>query len=49
MYLILGILKAPQSYKFRRNLEAPYTVLVKPILNEQKDSEILTLFRNALT
>ena len=43
--------KAPQSYKFRRNLEASYIALLKPTLNEQKDFEILTiltLFRNGV-
>ena len=41
--------KAPQNYKVRRNLEASYIALLKPTLNEQKDLEILTLFRNGVT
>ena len=41
--------KAPQNYKVRRNLEASYIALLKPTLNEQKDFEILTHFRNGVT
>ena len=32
-----------------RNLEASYSASLKPTLNEQKDFEILTLFRNGVT
>ena len=41
--------KAPQNYKVRRDLEASYIALLKKTLNEQKDFEILTLFRNGVT
>ena len=41
--------KAPQNYKVRRNLETSYIALLKPTLTEQKDFEILTLFRNGVT
>ena len=33
----------------RRNLEASYIALLRTTLNEQKDFEILTLFRNGVT
>ena len=42
----LTLCKAPQNYKFRRNLEASYIASLKVTLNEQKDFEILTFFRN---
>ena len=41
--------KTPQNYKVRRNSKALYIVLLKPTLNEQKDLEIMTLFRNGAT
>ena len=41
--------KAPQNYKARPNLEEFYIALLKPTLTEQKDFEILTLFRNGVT
>ena len=41
--------KAPQNYKVRRNPEASYIASLKPTLNEQRDFEILTLFRNGVT
>ena len=41
--------KAPQNYKVTRNLESSYIALLKPTLNEQKNFEILTLFRNGVT
>ena len=41
--------KAPQNYKVRHNLEASYIASLKPTLNEQKDFEILTLFRDGFT
>ena len=41
--------KAPQIYKVRRNSEASYIPSLKPTLNEQRDFEILTLFRNGVT
>ena len=41
--------KAPQNYKVRRNVEASYIALLKPTLNEQKDFEVLNLFRNGVT
>ena len=41
--------KTPQNYKVRRNLKALYIALLKPTLNEQKDLEIITLFRNGVT
>ena len=41
--------KAPQNYKVRRNLEVSYIALLKQNLNEQKDFEILTHFRNGVT
>ena len=41
--------KALQNYKGRHNLEASYIASLKPTLNEQKDFEILTLFRNSVT
>ena len=37
----------PKHYKVRHNLEALYIVLLKS--NEQKDFEILTLFRIDVT
>ena len=45
----LILCKASQNYKVRRNLEASYIALLKPTLNEQKDFENLTLFRNSVT
>ena len=42
----LTLCKSPQNYKFRRNLEASYIASLKVTLNEQKDFEILTFFRN---
>ena len=44
----LTLCKAPQNYKFRRNLEASYIASLKVTLNEQKDFEILTLFPHLL-
>ena len=44
-----NLCKVPQSYKVRSNLEASYIVLLKPTLYEQKDFEIVTLFRNGVT
>ena len=41
--------KTPQNDKVRRNLKALYIVLLKPTLNEQKDLEIISLFRNGAT
>ena len=40
---------ASKNYEGRRNLEASYIALLRPTLNEQKDFEILTLFRNGVT
>ena len=40
---------ASKNCKVRRNLEASYIALLRPTLNEQKDFEILTLFRNGVT
>ena len=40
---------ASKNYKVRRNLGASYIALLRPTLNEQKDFEILTLFRNGVT
>ena len=40
---------ASKNYKVRRNLEASYIALLRPTLNEQKDFEILTLFKNGVT
>ena len=34
--LILGVLKAPESYKVRRNLKASYTVLVNQLEMKRK-------------
>ena len=41
--------KAPQNYKFRRNLETSYIALLEPNLNEQKNLKILILCRNGVT
>ena len=35
------------SFILRNNLEASYIALLKVTLNEQKDFEMLTLFRNS--
>ena len=43
------ISNAPKNAKTRKNLEASYTALWKPDLNEQKDFETLVLFRNDAT
>ena len=40
--------KTPQNYKVRCNLEASYIALLKPTINEEKDFEILALFRNGV-
>ena len=45
----VNLCKAPKNCKARPNLEASYIVLLKPTLTEQKDFEILTLFRNGVT
>ena len=45
----ITLCKAPQNYKVRHNLEASYIALLKPTLNELKNSEILTLFGNGVT
>ena len=41
--------KAPHNYKVRRNLEASYSMLLTSTWNEQKDFDILTLFKNGVT
>ena len=43
------ISNAPQNAKTRKNLEASCIALCKPNLKEQKDFEILVLFRNDVT
>ena len=43
------ICSAPKSDRRRKNLEAFYIALMKPNLNEQCDSSVLTLFRNGIT
>ena len=45
----VNLCKAPKNCKARPNLEASYIALLKPTLTEQKDFEILTLFRNGVT
>ena len=45
----VNLCKASQNYKVRRNLEASYIALIKKTLNEQKDFEILSLWRNGVT
>ena len=43
------ICSAPKSDRTRKNLEAFYIALMKPNLNEQCDSSVLTLFGNGIT
>ena len=43
------ICSAPKSDRTRKNLEAFYIALMRPNLNEQCDSNVLTLFRNGIT
>ena len=43
------ISNASKNGKTRKKLEASYTALWKPDLNEQKDFERLVLFRNGFT
>ena len=40
---------APKIDRTRENLEAFYIALIRPNLNEQCDSNVLTLFRNGIT
>ena len=40
---------ASKNNVIRKNLEAIYIALLKPSLNEQKEFERLTLFRNGIT
>ena len=49
VFIWLILCKAPQNYKVRRKLETSYITLFKPTLKEQKDFELLTLFRNGVT
>ena len=43
------ICSAPKIDRTRKNLEAFYIALMRPNLNEQCDSNVLTLFRNGIT
>ena len=43
------ICSAPKTDRTRKNLEVFYIALVRPNLNEQCDSTVLTLFRNGIT
>ena len=43
------ICSAPKSDRAWKNLEAFYIALMRPNLNEQCDSNVLTLFRNGIT
>ena len=43
------LISAPMNNRKRKNLEAFFIVVKHPALNEQKDLEKLTLFRNGVT
>ena len=43
------ICSTPKSDRKRKNLETFYIALLRPNLNEQCDSNVLTLFRNGIT
>ena len=43
------ICSAPKSDRTRKNLEAFYIALMRPNVNEQCNSNVLTLFRNGIT
>ena len=43
------LLDAPKDGRTRKNLEAFFIVKLKPSLNRQEDSNMLTLFRNGVT
>ena len=43
------ICSAPKSDRTQKNLEVSYIALMRPNLNEQCDSNVLTLFRNGIT
>ena len=47
IWIILS--KASLNYQVKCNLGASHTALLKPTLNEQKDFEILFLFRHCIT
>ena len=43
------ISRAPENFQKRKILEAYYIQVLNPSLNEQLDSDVLTLFRNGIT
>ena len=43
------LLAAPKDGRTRKNLEAFFIAKLKPSLNRQEDSNMLTLFRNGVT
>ena len=43
------LLDAPKDGRTRKNLEAFFIAKLKPSLNRQEDSNMLTLFRNGVT
>ena len=44
-----SLLAAPKDGRTRKNLEGFFIAKLKPSLNRQKDSDMLTLFRNGVT
>ena len=49
VFTLSVICSAPKIDRTRKNLEAFYIALMRPNLNEQCDSNVLTLFRNGIT
>ena len=43
------ICSAPKIDRIKKNLEAFYIALMRPNLNEECNSNVLTLFRNGIT